>query len=99
MSFAVSTAIGDATTAVLALSAFVTLLRGRRSGFLLAWACTLVGALDLAIALTQAARLGVAVHLAGQWYVPALGVPLMGVAHVGCALALLRARSPRLHAV
>jgi hypothetical protein len=89
--FAFPTAAGDSLTAVLALAAFVTLLRDRRGGYLLAWACTVVGSVDGIHALFQAARLGVAPHLAGQWYVPVLGVPLMGVAHVACVAALLRA--------
>ena len=95
--FAVPTAIGDSLTAVLALAAFVTLQRGRSAGFRLAWACTIVGTADGLHALTLAARLGVAENLAAQWYVPALGVPLMGVCHVACAVALLHARS-RTHA-
>jgi hypothetical protein len=89
-SFAATTAVGDAITALLALTAFVALRRRARVGFGLAWACTLVGSLDGVLAVSQALRLGVADHLAGQWYVPALGVPLMGVAHVGCIAALLR---------
>ena len=89
-SFSVPTAVGDSLTALLALIAFVALQRERRSGYLFAWACTAVGVADGLHALSLAARLGVAEHLAGQWYVPALGVPLMGVAHVACVLALLR---------
>ncbi len=91
--FSVPTAIGDSLTAVLALSAFVTLQQERRMGFALAWACTLVGGADLAHAMVQAARMEVAQHLAAQWYVPALGVPLMVVCHLACFVALLRARS------
>ncbi len=91
--FAIPTAIGDSLTAALALAAFVALQRGSRSGFSLAWACTVVGAADALHAITQAARLGVAENLAAQWYVPALGMPLMGVSHVACIVALLRLRT------
>jgi hypothetical protein len=90
--FARSTATGDSLTAALALLAFVTLMRGSSRGFALAWAATAIGLLDGIVAVSSAARLGVAEHLAGQWYVPAMGVPLMGVAHIGCIAALLRAR-------
>ena len=91
--FAIATAAGDALTAVLAVAAFVALQRDRRSGYALAWACTVVGSADGIHAVVQAARLGVADHLAAQWYVPALGVPLMGISHVACLVALLRSRS------
>lgn len=94
-SFAMSTAIGDSLTAALALAAFITLQRGSRGGFALAWFCTAVGALDGILAVSRAASLGVATNLAGQWYVPALGVPLMGIAHVGAIAALLQARVTR----
>ena len=46
-----------------------------------AWGFNVFGTADLAFALVQAARFGAASHLAGQWYVPALGVPLMPVTH------------------
>jgi hypothetical protein len=93
--FAVPTAIGDSLTAVLALFAFAALQRRHGAGFVLAWACTVVGAADLLHALSQAARLGVAANLAAQWYVAAAGVPLMVVCHGACIAALLRARSRR----
>jgi hypothetical protein len=91
--FAIPTAIGDSLTAALAVTAFVALERRHRAGMALAWACTLVGAADLLHALPQAARLGVAANLAAQWYVAALVVPVMGVSHAACIVALLRARA------
>jgi hypothetical protein len=45
---------------------------------------------DLAIALPHAARIEAARFLAAQWYVPALGVPLMIVSHLMAFRALLR---------
>jgi hypothetical protein len=93
--FAVPTAIGDSVTAALALAAFVALQRNRPGGDGLAWACTVVGSADLMHALVSAPQLGVAENLAAQWYVPVLVVPLMGVTHVACVLALLRARRIR----
>ena len=90
--FAVPTALGDSLTAILAMAAFVALRRDQRSGTLLAWACTLTGVADGLHALSLAGRLGAADHLAAQWYVPVLVLPLLGVCHVACIVALLRAR-------
>ena len=89
-SFALPTAIGDALTAVLALAAIAALVRGSRVGRPLAWACTVVGAADLAIALPHAAAIGAALFMTAQWYVPALAVPLMVVSHALTARTLLR---------
>lgn len=85
---AVPTAIGDSLTAVFALAAFVALHRGHRLGPLLGWACMIVGVVDGVHALSTAARLEVAQHLAGQWYVPAVNVPLMATCHVAGITAL-----------
>lgn len=95
--FAVATAIGDSITATLALSAFVGLLRGWRSARGLAWACTLVGLVDLGVAFPHAMRTGAIAHLAAQWYVPVFAGPPMVVAHVACLIALwrTRGRAPR----
>ncbi len=81
-SFALPTAVGDSLTAGLALLAVVALRQRWRGARIAAWACTLVGALDLLIALPHAATIGAARFLTAQWYVPALGVPLMIVSHV-----------------
>lgn len=57
-----------------------------------------VGVLDGVHALTTAARLQVASHLAAQWFVPAVNIPLMAVCHVAGVTALIqlaRARSLR----
>ncbi|MEN8181078.1 MAG: hypothetical protein ABFS46_00935 [Myxococcota bacterium] len=91
--FAFPTAAGDSLTAVLGLVAFVALQRDHRFGYPLAWACTLTGSADGLHAMFLAARLGAAEHMTAQWYVPALGLPLMGVCHVACIVALLRARA------
>ncbi len=89
-SFAVPTAMGDTLTAFLALAAIVALVRGSAVGRPLAWACTVVGAADLAVALPHAAAVGAALFMTAQWYVPALGVPLMIVSHVLAVRTLLR---------
>ncbi|MFO0631218.1 MAG: hypothetical protein U0168_00045 [Nannocystaceae bacterium] len=87
---AVPTAIGDSLTATLALAAFVALHGGHRLGPLLGWVCMIVGIVDGVHALSTAARLQVATNLAGQWYVPAVNVPLMAVCHVAGVVALRR---------
>jgi hypothetical protein len=81
-SFAIPTAFGDSLTALLALISVLALRRRWPAAREIAWACNLVGAADLAIALPHAATIGAAQFLAAQWYVPALGVPLMIVSHV-----------------
>ncbi len=61
--FAIPTAAVDFLTAILALLAFVALLRGWRLARLLTWACTLIGLGDLLIAFSIAPFLGVTDHL------------------------------------
>lgn len=91
-SFAVSTATGDAITAVLALAAVVALSRRWAWAWALAWACTVVGSVDLTVALVQAARVEAARYLAAQWFVPAVLVPLMAVSHAMAFRALVATR-------
>ena len=92
-SFAVPTAAVDFFTAILALLAFVGLHRGWRLALPLTWACTIVGLSDLLIAFSIAPFIGVADHLAAQWFIPAFVGPFMIVAHVACLAALLRTRT------
>lgn len=80
-SFALPTAIGDSLTAMLAMLAVVALRRRWSFGREAAWACTIVGAADLAIALPHAAAIGASQYLTAQWYVPTMVVPLMIVSH------------------
>jgi hypothetical protein len=88
--FAVATAAGDSTTAVLAALAFVGLRRGWRSARTLAWACTGVGSLDILIAFPHAASTGAISHLATQWYVPVFAGPPLVICHVLCFVLLIR---------
>jgi hypothetical protein len=90
--FAVPTSIADSLTAVLAAAAFVALQRGWRGARPAAWACTVVGSLDLLVAFPHAAATGAIDHLAAQWYVPVLAGPPMAVSHVACWILLLRDR-------
>ena len=88
--FALSTAAGDSLTAALAASAFIGLRRGWRVARGLAWACTLVGSLDLLVAFPHAAATGAITHLAAQWYVPVFVGPVLIICHVACFILLLR---------
>ena len=63
----VPTAAIDFVTAVLALPAFVGLLRGWRLARLLTWVCTVIGLSDLWIAFSVAPFVGVADHLTAHW--------------------------------
>ncbi len=90
--FAVSTAVGDAVTAGLALAALVALQRRSRYARRLVWICTVVGLSDLTVALVTAARIEAARYLAAQWFVAAVLVPLMIVSHVMVLRALLESR-------
>jgi len=90
MEFAASTAAGDSLTALLAALAFTGLRKGWRSARGLAWACTIVGSLDLLIAFPYAARTGAISHMAAQWYVPIFAGPLLVVCHLACFVLLIR---------
>lgn len=92
--FAIPTAIGDSLTSMLALVAVIALRKRLSFARKAAWACNIVGAADLAIALPHAAAIGAADHLAAQWYVPTLGVPLMIVSHAMAFRILIATRRP-----
>ena len=91
--FAVPTAVADSVTAVLAASAFLGLQRGWAAARGLAWACTLVGSLDVLFAFPHAASAGAIAHLATQWYVPVFAGPPLVICHVVCFILLARGRS------
>jgi uncharacterized protein (DUF58 family) len=92
MEFAASTAIGDSLTALLAALAFTGLRRGWSSGRGLAWACSIVGSLDILIAFPHAASTGAISHMAAQWYVPIFAGPPLVVCHVASFVLLIRGR-------
>ena len=93
--FAAATAIGDAITSLLAFVCLLALRRGWRMALGLAWACNIVGALDLLLSLTHAATIGAARYLTAQWYVAALVVPLMIVSHTMAFRVLVSGISER----
>jgi hypothetical protein len=80
--FAVPTAAGDAITALLAFLSLWALHRQWKRARTLVWVFNVFGSADLLVALVQAVRVDAASYLQAQWYVAALGVPLMLVAHV-----------------
>jgi hypothetical protein len=90
--FAISTATGDSLTALLAASAFLGLRLGWRTARVLAWACTLVGSLDLLIAFPHAASVGAIANMAAQWYVPVFAGPPLVICHAVCFFLLFRSR-------
>jgi len=88
--FALSTAAGDSFTALLAALAYVGLRLGWSLARGLAWACTLVGSLDLLVAFPHAAATGAINHMAAQWFVPVFAGPILVICHVACFILLLR---------
>jgi hypothetical protein len=75
-------ASGDAVTVVLAVVAVVALHRGARWATAATWAVHLVGFLDASFNGFNAARLQVAPHLGGAWYIVAFLVPLVFTSHI-----------------
>lgn len=90
--FATITAAADSLTAVLAAAAFVGLRRGWHTARGLAWACTLVGSIDILVAFPHAASTGAIAHMATQWYVPVFAGPPLVISHVACFILLARGR-------
>jgi len=86
--FARGVAIGDLATSVLAVSAFLALARPGRPGVVLAAITTAIGAADLLHNLVAGMQTNAANDLGAAWFVVALIVPLMLVAHVAAALKL-----------
>jgi hypothetical protein len=90
--FAVPTGYGDAIAALLALASAITLRVRPSFGIALAWTYNILGLLDLANAFVQTALLGVQPsHLGATWFLPAINVPSILVAHVLMFILLVRA--------
>ena len=89
--FAVPTAYGDAAAAVLALLAAIVLRYRPSIGITLAWIYNVLGSLDLLNALAQVAiRHVMPVHFGATWFLPAINVPALVVAHVIMFVLLVR---------
>ena len=92
--FAVPTAYGDLTTSVLAVTAAFLLWRRLPGRHLLAWAFTVVGFVDLNLAIYHALEIRYVDHHPGVGYLlPAIVVPGLLASHLFCAWALVRLRS------
>jgi hypothetical protein len=84
---------GDTLTVVLAVVAVVALHRNYSWAIGAAWAVHVVGVLDASFNGYNAARLGVAPHLGGAWYIVGFAVPLVFTAHFLALRVLLRRRA------
>ncbi len=80
--FALLTAVGDTLTAFLALGSLIALKKRWRYCIPLVWIFNIFGFLDLIYALFSAVSVNASEYLQAQWFVPALIVPLMIVAHI-----------------
>lgn len=88
--FANPAAYGDLVAGLLALLAFIA-LRANWSGALpLVWLFNLVGAVDLAYAVTIGTRLNAAADMGATWFIPTVLVPLLLVTHFMIFVRLLR---------
>jgi hypothetical protein len=94
--FALPTAYGDATSAILAVVAVVALRYRPSAGIALAWTYGIVGSLDLLFDFTQVVIQGVMpADFAGTWILPTINVPALLVAHLLLFALLLRTRKPQ----
>jgi hypothetical protein len=91
--FAVPTAYGDAAAAFLAIAGAFLLKKERPSGVLVAWIYNVVGTLDLLDAFLQTFLHGVQPrHFGAVWFLTAINVPGLLVAHVMMFSLLFRRR-------
>lgn len=89
--FALPTAYGDATAAIIAVVAVVALRLRPSVGVALTWLYGVFGLLDLTNAFTQVVIQGVTpAQLAATWMLPAINVPAILVAHLLLFILLLR---------
>lgn len=85
-------AIGDLSTAALAIAATIALAKSWRYAIALTWVCHVFGIVDMVHNGIGAARLQAAPLLGVQWFVVAFGVPLMATFHILSFRTLLRRR-------
>ena len=79
--FANPAAWGDFAAAIFALIALLALKQGWKSANGIIWAFNVFGALDLVNAITQGLRYTIDGHLGSTYFIPALIVPALLVAH------------------
>lgn len=92
--FAVPAAWGDLAAALLALVALLAIRRRWWAAGMLVWSFNIFGALDLLNAVAQGLRYTIDGHLGATYFIPAIFVPMLLVAHVVIALVQIRHASP-----
>jgi hypothetical protein len=81
---------GDLGAAVLALVALLALRQHWSSAGMLVWIFNIFGALDLVNAILQGLRYTIDGHLGATYFIPAVFVPMLLVAHVVIAIVQIR---------
>jgi hypothetical protein len=94
--FAAPAAWGDLAAALLALVALLALRQRWRSAGILVWTFNIFGAVDLLNAVAQGLRHTIDGHLGATYFIPALFVPMLLVAHGVIALVQIR-HGPAVH--
>ena len=87
--FASPAAWGDLAAALLAMLALLSLRRGWNSASALVWIFNIFGALDLVSAVLRGLRYTIDGHLGATYFIPAVYVPMLLVAHIVIAIVLL----------
>lgn len=88
-SFALSTAISDTLTQVLAVVSLAALHKRWRHAISIAWVFNVAACVDLVYNLIQAGRVGAERYLQAVWAAPTFLVPLMLVSHLMIFMTLL----------
>lgn len=91
--FAAPAAWGDLAAALLALLALVALHRNWKTAGTVVWIFNVFGAADLINAVLQGLRYTVDGHLGATYFIPALFVPILFVAHVVIGVVQLQHRT------
>ncbi len=92
--FAAPAAWGDLGAALLALLALLALRQRWSLAGILVWAFNIFGALDLVNAVLQGLRYTIDGHLGATYFIPAVFVPMLLVAHIVIAVVQIRHGSP-----
>jgi hypothetical protein len=88
--FAYPAAFGDLITAIIAFVAIPFVLRGSRFAKPIVWAFNIFGTVDLLAAITTATIYNAPVAMGPAYWIPAVAVPLLLVAHYVTFVLLLR---------
>jgi hypothetical protein len=91
--FAYPAALGDFLAACLALLCILALTRHLRFARPLLWIFTVVGSVDLMVAITLATMYGAGDFMGPAYWIPAFWVPALIVTHVIAAVVLWKGRT------